>query len=279
MMPTRFWMTTRFWMHGRFWLTVLLSLVSLAAVGPFVLMLVVALSPRLSPTIPYAWPASLTLENFVQVLSTESFLRWTGNTVIYSAVSVVAVLLSASMAAYVFARKRFPGRDVLLWSLLSTLMVPFHAVLMPSVVIIQLLGWADTYWGLIIPTLANAQAVLLLRQFIRALPDEVFDAARIDGAGDWRVYWNVVLPLRPVLATLAVFVFLWHWNDFLWPLVVSGNGETSTLTVGLSTLDAGHLTIPELMAAATVTGLPCLLVFMLLQRRLVSTIGFTGPGR
>ncbi|RAS62233.1 multiple sugar transport system permease protein [Lentzea atacamensis] len=267
-------------MRSRVWLTILLSVVSLLAIGPFALMVVIALTPRYSPVLPHAWPASLTLDNIVGVLSTESFLRWTGNTVIYSAVSVVAVLLSASMAAYVFARKRFPGRDVLLWSLLSTLMVPFHAVLMPSIVIIQLLGWADTYWGLIIPTLANAQAVLLLRQFIRALPDEVFDAARIDGAGDWRVYWNVVLPLcRPVLATLAVFVFLWHWNDFLWPLVVSGTGDTGTLTVGLSTLDAGHLTIPELMSAATVTGLPCLLVFLLLQRRLVSTVGFTGPGR
>lgn len=267
-------------MRNRLWLTVLLSLVSLAAVGPFVLMLVVALSPRIGPTIPHAWPSALTFENFVQVLSTESFLQWTGNTVIYSTVSVVAVLLSASMAAYVFARKRFPGRDTLLWSLLSTLMLPFHAVLMPSVVLIQLLGWADTYWGLIIPTLANAQAVLLLRQFIRALPDEVFDAARIDGAGDWRVYWDVVLPLcRPVLVTLAVFVFLWHWNDFLWPLVVSGNGDTATLTVGLSTLDAGHLTVPELMAAATVTGVPCLLVFLLVQRRLVSTVSFAGPGR
>lgn len=267
-------------MRNRLWLTVLLSLVSLAALAPFVLMLLVALSPRFGPTIPHAWPTSLTLANFVQLLSTESFLRWTGNTVIYSAVSVAAVLLSASMAAYVFARKRFPGRDALLWSLLSTLMVPFHAVLMPSVVIIQLLGWADTYWGLIIPTLANAQAVLLLRQFIRALPDEVFDAARIDGAGDWRVYWGVVLPLcRPVLTTLAVFVFLWHWNDFLWPLVVSGNGDTTTLTVGLSTLDSGHLTVPELMAAATVTGLPCLLVFLLVQRRLVSTVSFAGAGR
>ncbi|MFS8104440.1 carbohydrate ABC transporter permease [Lentzea alba] len=267
-------------MRNRPWLTVLLALVSLAAVAPFVLMLLVALSPRIGPTIPHAWPASLTLENFVQILSTDNFLRWTGNTVVYAVVSVVAVLLSASMAAYVFARKRFPGRDALLWSLLSTLMVPFHAVLMPSVVIIQLLGWADTYWGLIIPTLANAQAVLLLRQFIRALPDEVFDAARIDGAGDWRVYWSVVLPLcRPVLATLAVFVFLWHWNDFLWPLVVSGNGHTTTLTVGLSTLDAGQLPVPELMAAATVTGVPCLLVFLLVQRRLVSTVGFAGPGR
>jgi multiple sugar transport system permease protein len=257
-----------------------LSLASLAAVGPFVLMLLVALSPRDSPTLPRQLPASLTVDNFTRLLSTESFLRWTANTVVYSAVSVVAVLLSASMAAYVFARKRFPGRDVLLWSLLSTVMVPFHALLMPSLVVISLLGWSDTYWGLIVPTLANAQAVLLLRQFIRALPDELFDAARIDGAGDWRVYRDVVLPLcRPALAALAVFVFLWHWNDFLWPLVVARSDGMRTLAVGLSTLDDGHLAIPELMSAATITALPCLLVFVVLQRHLVGTITAAGPGR
>ncbi|MEV6823984.1 carbohydrate ABC transporter permease [Amycolatopsis sp. NPDC051102] len=264
----------------RRWAAALLAVASLVAVGPFVLMLLVALSPGSAPTLPNRLPDSLTGDNLAGVLSTESFLRWTATTVIYSVVSVVAVLLSASMAAYVFARKRFAGREVLLWSLLSTMMVPFHALLMPSVVVISRLGWSGTYAGLIVPTLANAQAVLLLRQFIAALPDEVFDAARVDGAGDWRVYLSIVLPLcRPVLATLAVFVFLWHWNDFLWPLVVAQSDEMRTLTVGLSTLEAGHLTAGQLMASATVTGVPCLLVFVLLQRHLVRTIGFTGSGR
>jgi len=267
-------------MHRRLWPTAVLSLVSLMAVGPFVVMLLVALSPAGAPTLPLRLPTSLTLDNIIHVLSAESVLRWTMNTAVYSVVSVVVVLLSASMAAYVFARKRFAGRDVLLWSLLSTMMVPFHAVLMPSLVVVSLLGWSDTYWGLIVPTLANAQAVLLLRQFIRVLPDEVFDAARIDGAGDWRVYRSIVLPLcRPVLATLAVFVFLWHWNDFLWPLVVARSDEMRTLTVGLSTVEEGNFAIGDLMSAATVCGLPCLLVFVVLQRQLTGTIGLTGWGR
>ncbi|WP_410572335.1 carbohydrate ABC transporter permease [Amycolatopsis sp. cmx-4-61] len=258
----------------------LLALASLVAIGPFLLMLLVALSPRNAPTLPDRLPTSLTLGNLTAVLSTGSFLRWTANTVVYSVVSAAAVLVSASMAAYVFARKRFAGRDALLWSLLSTVMVPFHALLMPSVVVISRLGWSDTYWGLIVPTLANAQAVLLLRQFIRALPGEVFDAARVDGAGDWRVYLGIVLPLcRPVLATLGVFVFLWHWNDFLWPLVATGSDRMRTLTVGLSTLDSGRLTAAETMSMATITGLPCLLVFVLVQRHLTGTITFTGPGR
>ncbi|MEV4603476.1 carbohydrate ABC transporter permease [Amycolatopsis sp. NPDC049253] len=261
------------------WPAVLLTLSSLVAVGPFVVMLVVALSPGNAPTIPYRLPTSFTLDNLAEVLSTGSFLRWTANTVVYSVVSVVAVLLSSSMAAYVFARKRFGGREVLLWSMLSTTMVPFQALLMPSLVVIARLGWSDTYWGLIVPTLANAQAVLLLRQFIRALPDEVFDAARVDGAGDWRVYLSIVLPLcRPVLATLAVFVFLWHWNDFLWPLVIARSDSMRTLTVGLSTLESGNPAAGELMSAATIAGLPCLLVFVVLQRHLTKTISFTGLG-
>ena len=258
--------------------TAALAVVTLLASAPFVLMVLVALSPAGTRTLPYGWPESLTLRNFVSVLATEDLLLWTVNTTVYAAVSVVVVLVSASMAAYVFARKRFPGRDVLLWSIVSTLMVPFHALIVPLLLLVAALGWVDTYWGLIVPTLANAQAVLLLRQFIRALPGDVFDAARVDGAGDWRTYWHVVLPLcRPVLATLAVFVFLWHWNDFLWPLVVTNSTEMRTLTLGLSTMDSVRLSPAELMSAATLTALPCLLVFWLLQRHLVSTL--TGRGR
>jgi multiple sugar transport system permease protein len=254
-------------------LTALLAVITLAAVSPFVLMLVVALSPSDEPTLPHGLPGSLTLRNLTEVFTTSGLARWLVNTSVYAAVSVVVVLLSASMAAYVFARRRFPGRDALLWSLVATLMVPVHTVVMPSLLLIALMGWVDTYWGLIVPTLANAQAVLLLRQFIRALPDEVFDAVRIDGAGDWRTYWHVVLPMcRPVLATLAVFVFLWHWNDFLWPLVAARSGSMYTLTVGLSTVSAEHLGLPEVMSVATVTALPCLLVFALLRRHLISDL-------
>ncbi|MCR3751159.1 carbohydrate ABC transporter permease [Lentzea californiensis] len=254
-------------------LTALLAVITLAAVSPFVLMLVIALSPSDEPTLPHGLPGSLTLRNLTEVFTTSGLPRWLVNTSVYAAVSVVVVLLSASMAAYVFARKRFPGRDALLWSLVATLMVPVHTVVMPSLLLIALMGWVDTYWGLIVPTLANAQAVLLLRQFIRALPDEVFDAVRIDGAGDWRTYWHVVLPMcRPVLATLAVFVFLWHWNDFLWPLVAARSGSMYTLTVGLSAVSAEHLGLPEVMSVAAVTALPCLLVFALLRRHLFSDL-------
>jgi len=262
---------------GSWPLSVLLGLAAVLTVSPFVVMLLVALSPAGEPTVPAQWPDRLTLDNLTQVLSAAGFLGWTVNSLVYSIVSVVVILLTASMAGYAFAKKRFPGRDTLMWAFLATLMVPFQATLIPMFVLVSDLGGVDTYWGLIVPTLANSQAVFLMRQFIRDLPDELFDAARVDGASEWRVYWQIVVPLtKPILATLGVFVFLWHWNDFLWPLVVGQSDATRTLTVGLTTLRGEEVPLSMLMASATIAVIPCLLVFLLLQRYLVNSIAMTG---
>jgi multiple sugar transport system permease protein len=240
-------------------------------------MLLVALSPTGERTVPYAWPDRLTLDNLTGVLSASGFVQWTVNSLIYSVVSVVVILLTASMAGYAFAKKRFPGRDTLMWAFLATLMVPFQATLIPMFVLISDLGGVDTYWGLIVPTLANSQAVFLMRQFIRDLPDELFDAARVDGASEWRVYLQIVVPLtKPILATLGVFVFLWHWNDFLWPLVVAQSDGMRTLTVGLTTLRGEEVPLAMLMASATISVIPCLVIFLALQRYLVNSIAMTG---
>jgi multiple sugar transport system permease protein len=255
----------------------LLAIVALVTVSPFLVMVVLAFSRSASHSIPYQLPSGLTLANFAEALSASGFLQWTTNSAIYAVVSVAIVLVTASMAGYALAKKRFWGRDLILWSFLATLMVPFQAMLIPLFVLVSKLGGVDTYWGLIVPTLANAQAVFLMRQFIRDLPDELFDAARVDGASEWRTFVQVLLPLcKPVLATLGVFVFLWHWNDFLWPLVVGQSAGMRTLTVGLSTIETQQVTIPQVMAAGTITLLPCLVVFAILQRYLVSSITTTG---
>ncbi|MEV4897505.1 ABC transporter permease subunit [Nonomuraea sp. NPDC055795] len=189
------------------------------------------------------------------------------------------------MAGYAFAKKRFPGRDALMWAFLATMMVPFQATLIPLFILISDLNGADTFWGLIVPTLANSQAVFLMRQFIRDLPDELFEAAKVDGAPEWRIYLQIVVPLtKPILATLGVFVFLWHWNDFLWPLVATSSEEMRTLTVGLSTLRGEQFPQSMEMAAAAISVVPCLAVFFLLQRYLapgvlalaVMSTAFTG---
>ncbi|TDD04417.1 carbohydrate ABC transporter permease [Nonomuraea deserti] len=267
----------RRWWRGRWPLAALLALLSVLTVSPFVAMFIVALSPAGRPTVPVRWPESLTLDNITRVLSSSGFVTWTLNSLIYALVSVVIILLTSSMAGYAFAKKRFPGREAMFWTFLATMMVPFQATLIPTFVLVNSLGGVDTFWGLIVPTLANSQAVFLMRQFILGLPDELFDAAKVDGASEWRVYWTIVLPLtKPILATLGVFVFLWHWNDFLWPLVVGQSDATRTLTVGLTTLRTEEMQLSLLMASAAVSVVPCLLVFFLLQRYLVNSIAMTG---
>ncbi|WP_433431040.1 carbohydrate ABC transporter permease [Nonomuraea sp. CA-141351] len=267
----------RRWWRSRWPLAALLALLSVLTVSPFVAMFVVALSPAGRPTVPTQWPDSLTFDNIARVLSASGFATWTVNSLVYALVSVVIILLTSSMAGYAFAKKRFPGREAMFWTFLATMMVPFQATLIPTFVLVNSLDGVDTFWGLIVPTLANSQAVFLMRQFILGLPDELFDAAKVDGASEWRVYWTIVVPLtRPILATLGVFVFLWHWNDFLWPLVVGQSDATRTLTVGLTTLRTEELQLSVLMASAAVSVVPCLLVFFLLQRYLVNSIAMTG---
>lgn len=259
------------------WAHALATFFSLATVLPFVAVLILALSPAGEPTIPQQWPDALTFDNLTATLSAGNFLRWTANSFIYAAVSVVVILLTAAMAGYAFAKKRFPGRNLIFWSFLATLMVPSQATLIPMFLLVSKLDGVDTYWGLIVPTLANSQAVFLMRQFIRDLPDELFDAAKVDGAGEWRIFWQIVLPLtRPILATLGIFVFLWHWNDFLWPLVMSQSDDMRVLTVGLATLNTESVPLAQVMASAFITVVPCLIIFFILQRHIVSSIASTG---
>lgn len=216
------------------WAHVVAILLSIVTIFPFLAVAILAFSPPNEPTIPQVWPSRLTLENLVVTLGAGNFIQWTINSAIYSAVSVVIILLTAAGAGYAFAKKRFPGRDIIFWSFLATLMVPVQALLIPLFLLVSKLDGVDTYWGLIVPTLANSQAVFLMRQFIRDLPNELFEAAIVDGAGEWRIFWQIVLPLtKPILATLGIFVFLWHWNDFLWPLVIAQSDTMRTLTVGL----------------------------------------------
>lgn len=262
---------------SRKWSILALSVISLFTVAPLIAVAILALSPADAPTIPYALPSSLTLDNILRIFQVGAFPQWVWNSLVYSVVSVVIVLFTAAMAAYALARKRFPGRNALLWSIIATLMVPMQATLIPTFILIAGAGGVNTLWGLILPTLANAQAVFLIRQFVLDMPDELFDAARIDGAGEWRTFTSIVLPLiKPVLATLAIFVFLWHWNDLLWPLVVGQSDAARTLTVGLATLNTETVSTSNIMAAALISFIPCFVIFIFLQRHIVESITATG---
>jgi multiple sugar transport system permease protein len=219
----------------------------------------------------------LTTDGYEVVVASNDLLRWVFNTLVYSVVSVVLVLLLASMAGYAFAKKRFPGRTAMFWSFLAMLMVPYHITLIPTFVMLSKVDGVNTYWGLIVPTLANAQATFLMRQFIAGIPDALIDAARVDGASDLRIFVQLILPLcRPILATLGLFVFLWHWNDFLWPLVIGQDPEMRTLTTGIAGLMREAQPLNVTLAGSVVALAPIFLAYLFAQRHFTEGVAMTG---
>ncbi|MGC5022020.1 carbohydrate ABC transporter permease [Micromonospora sp. DT47] len=273
--PYRPGRASRGWLVGR---TVLLLIGAAVTLFPFYAMVVLSFKPTGPVTFPDSllpWPVST--EAYDTVIGAKSVLRWMGNTLIYSVVSVVGVLLFASMAGYAFAKKRFPGKETMFWSFLAMLMVPYHVTMIPTFIIISELNGVDTYWGMILPTLANAQAVFLMRQFIASLPDSLFEAARLDGCSEWRVYVSIVLPLiKPILATLGVFVFLWHWNDFLWPLIVGQSLDMRTLTTGIASLQQENVALNMLLAGSVVAFVPIFMAYLIGQRYFTEGVATSG---
>jgi multiple sugar transport system permease protein len=256
-----------------------LSIAAVFSFFPFYAMVVLSLKPGMAVELPGSllpW-GNISFSSYEQVLGGQNLLVWLGNTLIYSLVSVVIVLFLSAMAGYAFAKKRFRGKEVMFWSFLSMVMVPFHVTLIPTFIFMAWLGGVDTYWGLILPSLANAQAVFLMRQFIQGLPDELFEAARIDGAGEFRIFLRIVLPLcKPVLATLGIFVFLWHWNDFLWPLIVGKSSDMWTLTVGISSLQQQSVPLSVMLAGSVVALLPIFLAYLVAQRYVQEGVASAG---
>jgi multiple sugar transport system permease protein len=257
-----------------------IGLVLLAVVMalPFVAMFLMSLRPKDVTGLREIFLSThFTLDNYRDNLRNDSMVRWFLNSFIYAGVSVALVLLLCTMAGYAFAKKEFFARDQIFWAFIAMLVVPGQVTLIPLFILIVQLDWANTYQGLIVPTLASAQGVFLMRQFIMGIPNDLIEAAKLDGASEWRIFWQVILPLTvPVQATLGIFVFLWHWNDFLWPLIVAQSSEMQTLTVGLATLQGLVPSTNSLMAAAAISFVPSLIVFIFCQRFIVQSIVTTG---
>ena len=227
---------------------------------------------------PTLLPASPQFSNYTEVLREAPFGRWFANTLIVTLASVLGNLLFCSLAGYAFARIKFFGREVVFILVLATLMIPFQVVIIPTFLIVRKLGLIDTLGALILPNLAGAFGIFMLRQFFRTLPIELEEAARIDGASRLGVLFKIVLPLSgPALATLAVITFLWTWNDFLWPLITIYNPNHMTLQLGLATFQGAHQSTTNLLMAANVMSvLPVLLLFFFAQRYFVRGIATTG---
>jgi ABC-type glycerol-3-phosphate transport system permease component len=197
------------------------------------------------------------------------------NSVKIATIATIGQVISCAMAAFAFARLRFPARNLLFFILLATLMVPTHVTLIPTFFIIRWLGWIDTHWSLTVPWwLGGAFGTFLLRQFFLTIPVEMMEAAKIDGAGYWRIFWRIYLPLSgPALATLAVFTFMGSWNNLLGPLIFLNSTEKMTVTLGLTLLQGQYYSQwTLLMAGAIVSVIPTLIVFFIAQKYFVEGI-------
>jgi multiple sugar transport system permease protein len=224
------------------------------------------------------FPSHLSFTGYEHVWQELPFARLFLNSVIFAGGVTAISLLFDSLAAYALARLRFRGRTLCFWLVLATLMVPFQITLIPLFITVFHLGWLNSFQGLIVPRATNAFGIFLLRQFFVSIPRELDEAARIDGASELRIYWQIVMPLaKPALATLAIFHFMYNWNDFLWPLVITSSSHTRTLPAGL-TLFSGQFVIEHavLMAGATITLLPLAIAFFFAQRYFIRGVATTG---
>jgi alpha-1,4-digalacturonate transport system permease protein len=218
------------------------------------------------------------LDNYVEGIESFDFAVYFRNSVIVTIFATILTLLVNSMAAFALAKYQFRGRTAIFLVMISTLMVPLSVVLVPVFLVITRVGWNNNLLGVIVPGAATPTGVFLLRQYMLTIPDDLIDAARIDGASEWRIYSQVILPLaKPALAVLTIFSVMWRWNDFLWPLVVLSRSEVFTLQVGLQSFQ-GQLNVQwHLILAMTVlTLLPITIVFAFLQRNITTGIATTG---
>ena len=222
-------------------------------------------------------PNPFTLENYQDVFRRLPFPRYFLNSVIVTGSVVILNVLFGTAAAYAFAKLRFPGRDAIFFLLLLTLMVPFQVNLIPLYKIMVELHnaippiGADTYFGIVAPSAIQVFGIFLMRQFLRSIPDEILESARMDGASEWRILRSIVFPVaRPGMATLAIFTFLGAWNDFLWPLIVTNSDEMRTMPVGLALLARKNASNwGDTMAGTVLTAAPLILMFLVLQRRFI----------
>lgn len=248
--------------------------------GPFLWELLTSFkSLTESMSVPPTWlPSSWHLSNYTSVFQAIPFAGELLNSVVNALARTAAQLLFCSMAAYAFAWLRFPGRNLVFGLFLSVLLVPTQLLTIPQYQIIDDLHLLNTLPALFLPGMFSAFGTFLLRQFFLALPPELHEAARLDGAGPIRIYWSIMLPLaRPGLIALGLLTMIWSWNDLLWPLIVNNDPGKMTLSVGLANLQGVYLTnYPILMAGALMATLPLIIVFVVMQRRVVEGIALTG---
>jgi multiple sugar transport system permease protein len=230
-------------------------------------------------TVPVSWiPSHFTLDAFISTLETSSLPRWYFNSAFTSIIISLLTVILASLAAFSLSRIPFRGRNLLFWIILAGVMVPGQILIVPLFTQMQLFGMVDTYWGVILPQIASPIAVFIFKQYFDGIPHEFEEAALLDGASRFHVYWRIWMPLaRPAIAAVAIFTFVVSWNNFIWPFIVVTGNNMMTLPVGLATVQTSYgIRYAQIMAMAVLGSIPVLIVFLFFQRQIVEGVAGTG---
>ncbi len=272
--------------HRHFsWLTLLLYLLlmlgAIVMVVPFIWMVLTSLKPG-TELLEFSFlPKNPTLDNYRVVLTTSDFGRWYFNSVLIAVISTLSVAFFDSLVGYTLNKFEFPGKTIIFIGILATLMVPTEMLIIPWFTMSVQLGWhqgAMQYWGIVFPGVITAVGIFLMRQFFDSVPNELLDAARIDGMNEFGIFWRIALPLvKPAVAALCIFNFIGNWNAYLWPLIIASGRAYYTLPVGLSFFRGEAFTAWEkIMTGASLATVPLLIVFILFQRQIIKGIALTG---
>jgi multiple sugar transport system permease protein len=254
----------------------MLAALAIVTVYPLVWMASASLMPagEAQSLPPRLWPSRITFSHYGELFERLNLARYFANSLLIASVVTLISLVVNSMAGYALAKLRFKGRDALFRLLIGGLVIPAQVAIVPLFLLMKQLGLLNSYWAVILPASASIFGLFLVRQYALSIPDALLDAARVDGAGEWRIYRTIVMPLlRPILVTLGVYTFMVTWNDFMWPLVALVDGDLQTLPVALAVLSGEHVQDTELMmAGALLTLFPVLLLFVAVQRYYVEGI-------
>ncbi|MCZ4089191.1 MULTISPECIES: carbohydrate ABC transporter permease [Sinorhizobium] len=257
---------------------VVTAILAFMTLFPLLWMVSIAFKPAAESFSSNLIPQAPTLDNFIYVLTGVPFIRYMVNSFLVSATVTIVALFFHTMAGYALARLRFPGREVLFLSIFSTFLVSLPVIIVPLFVIVKAMGMLNSYVGLIIPAIFNAFGIFLLRQYYLSLPKEIEEAARIDGAGYWRIYWSVILPLsRPIMSALAILFFLANWNSFLWPLTITSDPNLWVVQLGIANFKSQYsASWNYMMAASTIVAIPTLILFVIFQRQIMDSLKTSG---
>jgi len=262
------------------------------------LMFAILLAASIVIVIPYVWmlsnsfktsietltdpmhiiPQEFTLDGYIKVLTKSPFFKWLGNSIFITCTNTLVILFTSTLVGYVFARFRFRSKDFLFAMLMFTMMVPAQVTMITTFIIIDDIGLYDSVWALIIPSFVNVFGIYLCKQYCEEIPRELIESARIDGAGDFMIYWKIVIPqIKPAIGALAIFTFMEYWNDYLNPLIYLSSTEKMTLPLALSYFSTQHSTdLSATMAASALIMIPAAVVFIIFQKQFIKGLSMTG---